>query len=539
MTKDAFYKATYAGFGSGKGKTIRQIGTLLGEFHEIKKDGKHITPGAPQDRAINILHEIREDINFWMSTHEGDTSRSKKRIPGLTNLFVEAGKELAELTRLRDDARKFFGMAQEPIERTENKYITKAEGSVSKVLETIGEIVASAAPNEGDSAEIEVAIKIPCDPSATTFLGGRLKVAVSRGKKEKTKLRMESALTGGVKLGSGTELSAELGGYIEAEGATPRQAMELLSYGMYRRIRESKVIPNEVANVLWGGSATEVGWNRSEKWAARIEKENFKSSSDSGYVETGGMVGAKAKAGLGNAKIEGGISYRGGKKYNFDSVSKMKKSGLGVAAQAPVIRGQTNVIGDSVHYLDVSGTASGGPLSGGIKVSFGWASSGGGKTRLSSLGIGLTASGTLPMHQLIGGGIYGAVPPIVANLTTLIRLGKDALEGEEKSKGQAVGTGLSAITNAGTSLAQLAELPQQAWVPSFGPSGTPPAFEAPVEVKLSISGSYDPIKDVTKFEVKLEYIKGINLNLGVFTGKVRQGQKLLRFYYDGTKWGVD
>src|SRR5690606_30422617 len=44
ITKEAFYKATYAGFGSGKGKTLKQIGALLEEFHGIKKGGKHITP---------------------------------------------------------------------------------------------------------------------------------------------------------------------------------------------------------------------------------------------------------------------------------------------------------------------------------------------------------------------------------------------------------------------------------------------------------------------------------------------------------------
>ena len=50
---------------------------------------------------------------------------------------------------------------------------------------------------------------------------------------------------------------------------------------------------------------------------------------------------------------------------------------------------------------------------------------------------------------------------------------------------------------------------------------------------------YDFFEKKWVFEFKLEYIKNINVNAGVFEMKVKKGQRLLRVMYDGGKWTVD
>lgn len=551
-TAEEFKKQTDAGLLAGRGKTMKQLDKLLAEYHELRKKGMHLQPGATQDRAINILNEIREDVNLWMDTHEGDKSRSRKRVPGMTKLFMEAGKELAELTKIRDAAREFMGEDQKPVERTQNTFKTQMEGDVSSILSKIGPIIGAAAPSSGDSAELEIEVKVPIEPSGVGYLGFRFKASVERLKKEALKVGFEVAVTGGANIPNVVEVGGELGMYIEAQGATPAKAMELVSYGMYRRIRESRVIPNEVANFIWGGSGTSVGWKRAEKWAAKVEKENFKDKSlnlggtgdsdeEDAYVETGGLAGAKAKGGVGGvADLEGSVGYKSGKKYDHESVKNRKSAGLGTASKLPTMRGTTEVLGESTHHLELAFSATGGPFGGGIKVSLDWASEGKGKrATLQSLTVALNASATIPMNELVAKGVGGYIPPLASNLAIAIRKAVQGAANEKSTTSQDVGSILSAGENGATSILQISQVPQSAWVPKFEAGAPPDTFSAPASLNLTLTGGYDFSKKEFKFEAKLEYVKGIELNVGVFAMKVKQGQKLVRVFYDGGKWGVD
>lgn len=551
-TKEEFRKQTDAGFLSGRGKTIRQIDKLLDEYHGIRKDGMHLRPGGTQDRAINILHEIIEDIGIWQESHEGDTSRSAKRIPGLTRLALDAAAELRELEGIRKKSREFLQMDQKPVERTENKFKTQMEGSFSSVLSRLGPIFSASAPSEGDTAEVEVAIKVPVDPSGTGYLGFRVKAQVERVKKQATKLRFELAVVGGAKVGNVAEIGGELGMYLESQGATPEKALELISYGVYRRFRESKVIPNEVANFIWGGSGTSVGWKRAEKWAAKVEKENFKGNTSltggatdadeqGAYVETGGLLGAKAKGGVGGvAELEGTAQYSTGTHYDHDSVKNLKSAGLGKESPLPTRRGQTEVIGESVHHLEFGFSAKGGPFSGGLKVGIDWSTQNRneGLAKLQSVKVGLEASAQLPMTELVAGGIGGYIPPIAATVIKGIRAAATGAANDKRTAGQNAGEVMSACENGATAMTQISGLPKTAWQPSFALTDKPPTFAAPVELKLSLTGMYDFREGKFVFEVKVEYIKGLEVNAGVLELKVKKGQRIIRVTYDGG-WKVD
>ncbi|MBE0608872.1 MAG: hypothetical protein IH609_05805 [Dehalococcoidia bacterium] len=552
ISTEDFKKQTNAGLLAGRGKTMKQIDALLSEYHALRAKGMHLQPGSTQDRAINILHELRENVNLWMDTHEGDKSRSKKRTPGMTALFLEAGKELAELTKIRDASREFLGEDQKPVERTENKFKTQMEGDVSSILSKIGPIIGAAAPSSGDSAELEIEVKVPVEPSGVGYIGFRFKASVERLKKEALKVGFEVAVTGGANIPNVVEIGGELGMYVEAQGSTPQKAMELVSYGMYRRIRESRAIPNEVANVIWGGSSSAVGWKRAEKWAARVEKENFKDKSlnlggtgdsdeEDAYVETGGLAGAKAKGGIGGVvDLEGSVGYKSGKKYDYESVKARKSAGLGKASALPKMRGLTEVLGESTHHLEFALSATGGPFSGGIKVGLDWASGGKGqRATLQSLTVSLDASASIPMNELVAKGVGGYIPPLASNLAIAIRKAIQNAANEKSTTSQDVGTLISAGENGASSILQIAQVPQTAWVPKFEAGAPPDTFSAPAALKLTLTGGYDFSKKEFKFEAKLEYIKGIEVNVGVFAMKVKQGQKLVRVFYDGGKWGVD
>jgi hypothetical protein len=431
------------------------------------------------------------------------------------------------------------------------------EGSFSSVLTKVAPVLSAAAPSTGDTAEVEVQVKIPCEPSGVGYLGFRLKAQVERLKKQAMKVRFELAFVGGAKVANVAEIGGELGMYLESQGGTPDKAMELISYGLYRRVRESNVIPRELGNFLWGGSSTGVGWNRSEKWAAKVEKENFKDKSSftnvadsdeaGAYVETGGMAGAKAKGGVGGvAELEGGAKYSTGQRYDHSSVSKLKQKGggkIGEAMPVPLVRGGQQKLGESVHHLEAGLSAKGGPFSGALKVGVDWSTQNrnAGLAKLQAVKVGLEASATLPMTELVAGGLGGYVVPLAASVAKGIRQVTLAASQDKRSTSQNVGEVIGVGENGAMAITQIAQVPKEAFIPKyeFDINQAPPGFAMPVELKLSITGGYDFFEKKWLFEAKLEYIKGIDVNAGVFEMKVRKGERVLRVYYDGDKWGVD
>ncbi|MCC6959298.1 MAG: hypothetical protein IT301_05580 [Dehalococcoidia bacterium] len=553
-SRTEFKEKTNAGFLAGRGKTMKQIDALLGEYDEIKSSGGQLTPGSKQDRAINILHEIVEDIDIWFSTHEGDKSRSTKRIPGLVKLQTDARKEAADLTAIRAKSREFMGQKEELVTRTENQFKTQMEGNFSSILTKLGPVFSAAAPASGDTGEIEIAVKVPVDPSGTGYLGFRIKASVERLKKKAMKMRFELAVVGGAKIGNVAEIGGELGMYLEAQGGTPEQALELVSYGVYRRFRESSVLPREMANFIWGGSGTAVGWNRSEKWAAKVEKENFKdkatftpgdSDTAGAYVETGGLAGVKAKGGIGGVvDAEGGGQFSTGQKYDYSSVKGLKsKHGeeLGKAMKAPAVRGAQHHLGESMHHLEFGFSATGGPFAGALKVGIDWSTQmrNKGAARLQAVKVGLEASASLPMEQLVAGGLGGYATAIGASVARGIRAAATGASSDKNTASQNVGEIVGGCENGATAITQIAHVPKEAFVPKFESGQPPPGFAAPVDLKLSVQGLYDFFEKKWVFEFKLEYIKNINVNAGVFEMKVKQGQRLLRVTYDGGEWIVD
>ncbi len=549
-----FQTNTDAGFLASRGKTVKQIDKLLDQYQALHPP---ISSLPMIEKGVEILTHLDEDVALWLDTHKGDTSRSGKRTPGMLALQAQIRAiELPALTKLRDkrlESMKAKGLDATPKAVGTNVFKMKMEGDVTSTFSKLSPLLDMAAPNPGDSGTVEVELKIPVEPSGVGFLGFRASAAIDRGVKKATKVRFELVMTGGAQIPNVAELKGELGGYIEAQGKDPKAALELVSYGLYRRFRESRFMPNEVTNFMWGGSTSSVGWKRSEKWGAKVEKENFKKENIAGgtgvdedeagaYVETGALVGASGKFGIkGVASGQVGAKYGTGKHYDYNSITnihdKKGRKKLGEVEEVPLgMRGGGAAIGESVHSLEISGAVEGGPFSGGMKLTFGWSTEGRtGAAKLNGFAVELSAGAQIPMTELVGGGIGGFIPPFVASIVDIIR--KAQIDAATKTtNSQDAGFAISLLENATGGFAQLGKVPTTAFTPKFefAIGQANPAFAAPVSVKLTASMNKE-----LEAEFKLDYVKGMTVEMGVVAAKIEKSRRLLRLNYKpGAGWAL-
>jgi len=332
MTSAAFRTATYQGKMSRRGPTLKETDRMLDAYHN--GIGRPLN-SQNIETAIDMVKDIQELSSVWLQKHDGDTAQAK-RISAVANLIGQTINELAILNQIRGQLTA-SGLQLAPTGRVASKKLRKEkmklEGSANSLFSAYGYALDAAVPNIGDRTNIDFEFKIPVDPHSIGYVGGRMITDIERRMTDK-KLKTSTEVTatgGGILVGIG-ELKGELGGYFETQGATGDMAAKLISYGLYRRWRESKWLPHGAANFMWGGrSAGQVGYNRAEKWAAGLEETAFtKEVGDKHYAETGGVVAASGKFGIpgvGSAGFESRL--RMGKRYDYDSVNTLKEGGLG------------------------------------------------------------------------------------------------------------------------------------------------------------------------------------------------------------------
>jgi hypothetical protein len=319
------------------------------------------------------------------------------------------------------------------------------EGSASSILDKLSPIIAAAVPSPGDGANLEVGVKIPVDPSSSSYVGFKLSIGIQRQDRSTTKISLYAAVNGGGKIHGVADVGGELGAFIEAQGKDPKAALQLVSWGWYRRFRES-VLPREIASFMWGGSTGVVGWNRAETWAANVEKENLQydpskplssgvgsDSTTNAYVRTGGSGSATASGAIrGIASMEGSVGLTGGTHYDKDTVEARKnKRGakLGEAEKMPS-RGTTTYLGTRFLKAEASLGVSVGPFSGALSGALEWLwdqtpdpknpkkKIGG---RLEYLSGSLSAGCTVPLGGVVADQIANGVVKLAPSVVNLIK----------------------------------------------------------------------------------------------------------------------
>ncbi len=530
ITSEQFTKQTSLTLAS-RGKTLKEIDRLLAV---VKASNR---PASPQ-----VLSELVEVTRFWLDSHTGDKSRSRHREPAIRQVHDEAA---LQLRRARFASRHRGAL----VDATPSAFVRTMQGDASSALARLAGPIGLAIPKPGDAVSGEVSVKIPMDQSGSSYLGFRIGLSAARMDNKATSLSCEIALISGMQIAGIADIGGEVGLTLTAQGKTPEQALKLISYGWYRAFREAPGIPREIPNLMWGGSATSVGWVRSEQWAANIEKEAFQrkdgdvplssgvgsAATTNEYVRIGAMAGLSAEVDLvGVATAEAGISSQLGVHYDQRSVElgKAKRGkAVGEALKMPS-RGKTDKLGTGYSSLGGNLGASVGPFSGSLAFSI---------AVMNREQTAKKRDKRIPEGYVSVSGSLGATVPANAALTQMVVSAIKSLAPkmagflgviERKSGGKLEQNALGA---AGTMLvASLGDLPDALAALDL-------AVPRPTDMSLTISAGYEfgAGTEGWVFDIALGQSTGIDVSAGGLVGlSLSKSSRLFRVILakDATRW---
>lgn len=537
--KKKFQTVTKEGVFDRRGKTIKSIEELIAEYGRLN-------PYSTKDlkSAQDLVVEIKEHTENWIIDHSDDTSRSQ-RLVGMKAFLIHLNEEeIPKLTKvesqIRDKSNTTAGtLAIDDSRREGNLKIIRDNytGSAKSMLTKVGWMIDASVPNPGDKSKLDIEVKIPVDPSGTGFVGMHLMCQSERKKVKELNTRCELTVTGGAKFGGLAELKAELGGYFEAQAADSDQVMKIISYALYRRFVESKGLPVEMSNFMWGGSTSSVGYKRAERWGANVEKEIFDKDSKA-YVETGLVMGGTAQGGIkdvGGVGLSGKVAVKGsvGTRYDKSSILEGKQrllgpsGGLGSTYTYSRRGDAQKSIGRSVYLLEPSFEGQVGMFKVNGKLKFVWLGDPKKEKRASIDEFQGEIGGavTLPIHQ----GVLGGAPALLAGyVNTLAQSYRKASVEQAGKNGQALGQALGIGEDMTIAGIQLAQVPSTQFVAfpkgkslndQMGLSGSKAEMALKISAKYKWKAPSDPSKSgVNSLEIFLDYVK---------TGSLQYVTKLL------------
>lgn len=354
--------------------------------------GLETPKNRPTAQHANLLAQMKASAELWIADHtvtlDGETSEDpnrQKRMQGFKNFIANVESELTLVKNsLGDDFSPEIGEEHKAYSKLRDYY----KGSADSLFTKAAFVLDKAVSQPGDQASVEVEFEIPIDPSGVGFIGGRLSIEAEKDDASMIKTRTEMVVTGGANIGI-AKVKAELGGYIEAQAATATDVMNLYSYGLYRRFRESKAIPREAANYMWGGQTSSHGYQKAEAWSRDLEVRLFQALPDvdpndpkykslppsrkkaaidedqaavtasrervkNTYVETGGIIAGKGEIGISElVEMEIGVTYTSGKKITAESI-KAAKGEVGGKNKAPLVRGAQQALGEDTSAVSFS-----------------------------------------------------------------------------------------------------------------------------------------------------------------------------------------
>jgi hypothetical protein len=212
----------------------------------------------------------------------------------------------------------------------------------------------------GDKGKMEIILKVPVGKGAG-YIGFRFtgqfehgdsdvrkEIEKGRGTLPKNasdpfKVRVELAIIGGVKVPFVFDAGGELGlTYFEAESDRgAERAMELVSFGYYRRFRESTIVPNYITDRMWGMGGDSIQDDPSKGFLEQVSDKNkarnteakawgkaMKSSfTDKEYVETGFFAGITGEATItGALSAKGSLKALSGKRYTRQTMDALLRT---------------------------------------------------------------------------------------------------------------------------------------------------------------------------------------------------------------------
>ncbi|MGE5594592.1 MAG: hypothetical protein ACM3S1_01005, partial [Hyphomicrobiales bacterium] len=293
----------------------------------------------------------------------------------LTALQTITAAASTETDRLMQDPAFAKRAAEEAINET-------LSGKLDSGLKHIGKICGKG-KRPGDTRKIDLIIRVPVDPTATGFIGFQVRATSKRNDDLSLNMHAELNIIGGAKVpGIDVEAMGQLGGYFDLKVAHDptgqrkdgQQAGNLLSYALYRRFQESKVIPQAFVDWIWGMGGKSKEGSESTSDAKRREAELWGKAQEEGFaegdwVETGALAGGRAKAGIqaggGKVGVKGGIGVLTGTRYDKKTIAEGREK----AEKRSGREARMTKLGRGVTTLRADASATVGPLTGGADFS--------------------------------------------------------------------------------------------------------------------------------------------------------------------------
>jgi hypothetical protein len=225
------------------------------------------------------------------------------------------------------------------------------------------------APGPGDLGKFDFQLEFPLDASGVPwFVGGRLYLESEAKESNEFKAKFKGAFRTGPKIGA-VKAALETGVQLEAQAQSPEEVSKLFDWGLYRRFRESKVIPRGITNELWGGSKGTLGYMNSEEWASGVEKDVFNTgkNNEKAYVDLGFYGAGQVEGSVGVAKLGGEAFGYKGRKYTKHTLD-VRKGGVGKTEYSK--KGAQKSAGQGSHRYELMVKAGVKPWAGDVKLKY-------------------------------------------------------------------------------------------------------------------------------------------------------------------------
>lgn len=258
------------------------------------------------DRQEKIIQEMTYVMDQGKSTYKGVTNES-----AVNYLYGDESEEKEGEKKL-DDKRRMIS------QKMSNNEIMAPD--LNRGLKYFSMFAMNNVPKNGDTATASTSIKVPVSPGVSLKfkVGGE---SEREGQYVTSKVNVGIGASGDVGIAN---LSGEIGGFIQAKAKTPENMATLISYVMYRKARESKVMPHKLTDTIWGmGNRTGEGkYKEAETFGAMAEKRLFGQGADEENKVVRGEY-AKLAAELGDMDegLGGELSLKGslGRAYSKSS----------------------------------------------------------------------------------------------------------------------------------------------------------------------------------------------------------------------------
>lgn len=258
----------------GRGRIFRTVDDLIEQFYQC----------SSQENRNQIADNIIRLCDGWKKKHKYTIiqNESYKKIHGHLIDFENSIQKLkgrhldiqGHADENKTNLNKTLGKAEKLIAKYKY-YEGTPEGFFNEALPSILDLIS---PDTGDKTEFDTLLRFPVQPGV--FVGVRTSIGIERKEDNELKVNFEGNVQAGATVHGIAAIGGEFGVWCECIAKDSKSAGKLLDYGLYRRFRESNLVPRQVTNKLWGGKTDIEGYKKSEEKAAQIEKDIFGEEKD-------------------------------------------------------------------------------------------------------------------------------------------------------------------------------------------------------------------------------------------------------------------